>query len=62
MVFLATGNALLIVLLVVLLIVLVVVASSFRIVPQAHAYVIEKLGAYNATWGTTSWLPSDYHS
>ena len=52
MIFLATGNALLIVLLVVLLIVLVVVASSFRIVPQAHAYVIEKLGAYNATWGT----------
>ncbi|MCM1287158.1 MAG: SPFH/Band 7/PHB domain protein [Clostridium sp.] len=30
--------------------VIVVVASSIRIVPQAHAYVIERLGTYQATW------------
>lgn len=30
--------------------VIIVVASSIRIVPQAHAYVIERLGTYQATW------------
>ncbi len=30
--------------------VIVVVTSSIRIVPQAHAYVIERLGTYQATW------------
>lgn len=30
--------------------VIIVVASSVRIVPQAHAYVIERLGTYRATW------------
>ncbi len=28
----------------------VVVASMIKIVPQAHAYVIERLGTYQATW------------
>ena len=28
----------------------IVVASSIKIVPQAHAYVIERLGTYQATW------------
>ena len=32
-------------------IVIVVVASMIKIVPQAHAYVIERLGTYQATWG-----------
>ena len=27
-----------------------VVASSVKIVPQAHAYVVERLGAYQGTW------------
>ncbi|MBR3598828.1 MAG: SPFH/Band 7/PHB domain protein [Lachnospiraceae bacterium] len=31
--------------------VIVVVASMIKIVPQAHAYVIERLGTYQATWG-----------
>lgn len=31
-------------------IVIIVVLSSIRIVPQAHAYVIERLGAYTGTW------------
>ena len=33
-------------------IIIVVVASSFRVVSQANAYVIEKLGTYYTTWGT----------
>ncbi|MCX7709177.1 MAG: SPFH/Band 7/PHB domain protein [Clostridia bacterium] len=31
-------------------IVLILVAANVRIVPQAHAYVIERLGAYMTTW------------
>ena len=30
--------------------IIIVVASAIRIVPQAHAYVIERLGTYQATW------------
>lgn len=30
--------------------ILIVVASSIRIVPQAYAYVVERLGGYQATW------------
>jgi len=33
-----------------ILIVLLLVTSCFKIVPQAHAFVIERLGAYKATW------------
>ncbi|MBQ9232546.1 MAG: SPFH/Band 7/PHB domain protein [Lachnospiraceae bacterium] len=32
-------------------IVVVIVASSIRIVPQAYAYVMERLGTYQSTWG-----------
>ena len=32
-------------------IVVVVVASCIRIVPQAYAYVMERLGSYQSTWG-----------
>jgi len=39
-------------LLILVLLVLVVVAVSVKIVPQARAYVIERLGAYHATWET----------
>lgn len=31
-------------------ILVVVIVSSIRIVPQAHAYVIERLGTYTGTW------------
>ena len=34
-----------------LLIVVGVLASCIKIVPQAHAYVVERLGAYQGTWG-----------
>lgn len=33
-----------------LFILVIVVISSIRIVPQAHAYVIERLGTYTGTW------------
>ena len=34
----------------ILIIVLVVLVSSIKIVPQAQAYVVERLGAYQGTW------------
>lgn len=33
-----------------LVVVLIVVASCVRIVPQAHSYVVERLGGYQASW------------
>ena len=41
------GTALIIIL---CLSVIVVICSTIKIVPQAHAYVIERLGTYQATW------------
>ena len=38
------------VLLVLVIVVLLVVASCIKIVPQASAYVVERLGAYQGTW------------
>ena len=38
------------VLIVLLIIVVVIATSCVKIVPQAHAYVIERLGAYQGTW------------
>ena len=35
-----------------LLIVLIVLASCIKIVPQAQAIVVERLGAYQTTWST----------
>ena len=35
-----------------LLLVVFFLVYLVRIVPQAHAYVIERLGAYHATWNT----------
>lgn len=34
------------------LLIIIVVASNIVIVPQARAYVIERLGTYQGTWGT----------
>jgi len=36
--------------LVIIVLIILVVASCIKIVPQAHAYVIERLGAYQQTW------------
>lgn len=32
-------------------IILAVMIANIKIVPQAHAYIVERLGAYHATWG-----------
>lgn len=40
----------LIILAIVALIVIWLLVSNIRIVPQAKAYVVERLGAYHATW------------
>lgn len=37
-------------LIVLLVLLLLIVASCVRIVPQAHSYVVERLGGYQATW------------
>lgn len=37
---------------IIILLVIIVIVRNIRIVPQAHAYVIERLGAYYTTWGT----------
>ena len=42
----------LIVIAIILLIILIAIISNVKIVPQAHAYVIERLGTYHVTWST----------
>ena len=37
---------------VIALIVVIIIARNIKIVPQAHAFVIERLGAYHQTWNT----------
>ncbi len=37
---------------VILLVILYLIIANIRIVPQANAYVIERLGAYKQSWGT----------
>lgn len=36
---------------VVLVIILLILVSNIKIVPQAHAYILERLGGYKETWG-----------
>ena len=40
-----------IVLLILLILAILIAASCIKIVPQAQAYVVERLGAYQDTWG-----------
>lgn len=35
----------------VLMMALIILSSCIKIVPQAHAFIVERLGAYQATWG-----------
>ena len=37
-------------LVVVLILLVMILLSCIKIVPQAHAYVVERLGAYQQTW------------
>lgn len=39
-------------LIVIIIIAVWVLASCIRIVPQAYAVILERLGAYQATWST----------
>jgi len=38
------------VIVILIVIAIALIVTNIRIVPQAHAYVVERLGAYNATW------------
>ncbi len=49
---LATSSVVIIVILAILLLLIILAASSIRIVPQANAFVIERLGSYHVTWST----------
>lgn len=40
------------VLLILAIILIIIIIKNFQIVPQSHAYVIERLGAYKTTWST----------
>ncbi len=42
----------LIVAVVIIVLAIIIIVRNIKVVPQAHAYVIERLGAYNTTWGT----------
>ncbi len=47
-----SGNqALLIIGIVIIVLILIILASCIRIVPQAYAFIVERLGGYQATWG-----------
>ncbi len=43
-------NSLLIVVIILIVVVIIILASCIKIVPQAKAFVVERLGAYRATW------------
>lgn len=36
---------------VLLILLVIIIISNIKIVPQAHCYVVERLGAYSASWG-----------
>ena len=38
--------------LILIIIIAIILLANIKIVPQARAYVVERLGAYPATWGT----------
>ena len=46
------GYAGIIIISVIVLFILILIIRNIKIVPQAHAYVIERLGAYHTTWET----------
>ena len=42
-------------LIIILVIAIAVVSTCVKIVPQAHSYVIERLGVYKETWSAVSY-------
>ena len=47
-----TFNPLFLVIVIIAVIVICIFVSNVKIVPQAHSFVIERLGAYHESWGT----------
>ncbi len=47
-----TENATALILLAVIIVILLLLISRIKIVPQAQVYVVERLGAFHAAWGT----------
>ena len=41
-----------IIVLAIILVILIFLIANLKVVPQAHVYVIERIGAYHATWET----------
>ncbi|MGN0634421.1 MAG: SPFH domain-containing protein [Oscillospiraceae bacterium] len=41
-----------VVILILLLVLVIVIIANIKVVPQSYVYVIERLGAYHASWGT----------
>lgn len=50
------------VLIIILIIVLFVLISCVKIVPQAHAYVLERLGGYKETWSVGIHFKANFRS
>lgn len=48
-----------IIIIAIVVIILCVLASCIKIVPQAHAFIVERLGGYQCTWsvGLQLWRP-----
>ena len=46
------GMIMIVVLMLLVLVIVIIIIANIKIVPQAHSYVMERLGAYSATWGT----------
>lgn len=41
-----------VIILILLLVLVVIIIANIKIVPQSYVYVVERLGAYHASWGT----------
>ncbi|MBQ9674151.1 MAG: SPFH/Band 7/PHB domain protein [Ruminococcus sp.] len=42
----------LIIIAIIILVIIIAIVKNIKIVPQAHAFVVERLGAYKSTWST----------
>jgi len=55
--FLAAGDVIAVIFIILLILAIIIALSSIRIVRQAQAYIIERLGRYHQTWSTgIHWL------
>ncbi|MBQ4462859.1 MAG: peptidase, partial [Eubacterium sp.] len=46
-----SNQILLFVIIGIVVLLLIILASCIKVVPQANAYIVERLGGYQATWG-----------